>query len=119
MRWRHSSQVYKNHMFVFGGAIDDDNDSNDVWKLDLGKFSFLSSCNIQTERFIWSKCQTLGNAPGKSKLSKCMLKSIDERRSHSSALCNELIYIFGGFSTRNNSTNHYLNDLWTLNLGKN
>jgi len=85
-RCRHTANIHKDEMYVFGGIEDSENSLNHLWKLNLNDL-------------IWRKCKTTGEQPKK-------------RHSHRSVTFNDKIYIFGGYLV---SDSQNTNDLFVLN----
>jgi len=86
-RCRHTSNIVKNQMYVFGGLDRDEECSNDLWVFDL-------------ESRMWNKPNTTGDIP-------------EARYGHCSATYSNFLYVFGG---HNGSPNDFLSDLNMLNL---
>eukprot|EP01091_Cochliopodium_minus_P009275 TRINITY_DN2248_c0_g4_i1.p1 TRINITY_DN2248_c0_g4~~TRINITY_DN2248_c0_g4_i1.p1 ORF type:complete len:1366 (+),score=395.37 TRINITY_DN2248_c0_g4_i1:350-4447(+) len=86
----HTSVVYNNKMYVFGGKTITQSalskELKDLWSYDIKKKK-------------WKKLETKGEVPG-------------SRRGHSAVIYKEKMYLFGGF----NETRGYSNDLYEFDF---
>jgi len=88
-RMWHTANISEGNLYVFGGKTKQNETINDLWKLDLTSF-------------VWEKCNPIGYIP-------------EERYSHSSVVCNQKIYYFGGYSSKFDIN---LVDLFCLDIHK-
>lgn len=68
--------------------------------------------NKRLEKLTWTKLNTFGDKPCKI-IFYILFKQLVSRYGHSSAIVNEMLYIFGGFTTIDHTS---INDLWRINL---
>ena len=78
-RSNHSSILYKDHLYIFGGTNEEGEKLSDLWKLDLRTYH-------------WDEVKGLGDIPS-------------GRSGHSAALYKDLMIIFGGMKDITKETN--------------
>lgn len=88
-RCNHSSTIYQNYMYLFGGINEETEKLNDFWKLDL-------------RTYYWDKIEAVGSVP-------------TGRSGHSAVVYNDVMIIFGGMKDITKETN----DMYSFNFTTN
>uniref|UniRef100_A0A6B2LAG0 Uncharacterized protein n=1 Tax=Arcella intermedia TaxID=1963864 RepID=A0A6B2LAG0_9EUKA len=90
-RHNHSGVLYQGKLYIFGGQVDGEAYSNQIYTLDCSTY-------------LWQELTPLGPCPS-------------ARHGHSCLLYGDYMLLFGGRDGRNNP--HFGNDLWIFNLQNN
>ena len=99
-RTGHSSFIYNNNLYIFGGSIKDGSLLNDLWKLDL-------------ESINWEEIPIDNNLSKENENNELLLPS--PRSGHSLLIVNSDLYIFGGKIGLFQESN----DLWKYDINSN